>query len=189
MFIPEIKKYTVKTIDQIAFCEIFNDIKLDYSYIIFRNETIPIVVRYSLKKTKSVFKKELPKYYVQQKESKLPPPKYLMEYIRRISNGDIKVEWESLILFAINNKNPLAKLNTEDKINKLLLPSLQNAWKTIGNINFKLKSMPKSFEKAKIVPDNDMCISVRIEDKNNSQSDLIIIYPYITLEPLLSLLE
>ena len=188
LLIPDIKKYKVERIDQIVFCEIYDEIKTNHAYITFRNETRPMAVS-SMDVVKLKSKKDIPKYYIQQKRSKFKPPCYLIEHLKKISNKEIKVRWESLILLAIYKKSHLAKLNTENKINKSILESLQNAWKTIGNINFRLKSMLESFEKAKIVPDNDMCISIKIIDESNPGANMIIIYPYITLSPYLDLLE
>lgn len=190
LLIPKTKKHKTLRVDQWAYCELWDELKKDHSFIIVETEFRPASLgenprfNHPLDKTKQ-------KWLFQPKNLKNPMSKDLVEKIKFwfLDNNNPRKQIFNKIVIASKNKNFLSKLKTRNSITEFLLAPLKNGWKSIVNINFKLHSCTKNFEEAKVVPEMDMILTVTIGDHNNKDSEFIIIYPYIVIEPILPLIR
>ena len=82
-----------------------------------------------------------------------------------------------------------SKIKNKNGYDELLLNPLKNAWKNIVYLNLKFVSRMSDHEETKFIFNKDMICYIKIGTKDNPENDLILIYPYLTLEPIIYLLE
>ncbi len=186
LMMPDMKNYDILEVDQLAFHEIFNKINKNYSYLIIKDLSRPDFQGFKIEKRSERLEQ---KYFIQNKNSKFPVPKDLIKYMKDIYKGKKKWEFERLLIFAYNKKSIFSKVNTENSIEEFIISPLRNGWKIISDVNYTLQKRADDIEEVKIVPDNDMILIIKIGVKGKPDTESIIIYPYITIEPLLPLLD
>ena len=184
--IPKAKGYEVTDVDQLAFNEIYKVLEKDHSFIVMDTTDHPNVDRCQLAPS-MVDNMNIP--VIQIKDSKYPNrPKEIKSWFESWKKKT-KQPFEKSIILAYNNKSIFSEVTNEKSIAELIANPVNNAWKNIGGISFKYSRKETSLNKAKIVPDNDMILMAIICKKDDPDSKCYFIYPYITIESVIPLLN
>ncbi len=182
--IPEIKNYKTTSVDQMTIVELLDSIKSeDINYWIIETDPRPEL---NDKYFRPLGKK--PGKLVLFQEDTINPVAVDKDFLNRLDKYTEYIV-KRQILIATTRKSPLRNIKTIENVDELVLAPLRNGWKNITNIHLKCIAIHNNPEKAKIVPPNDMIITVEISDKNDPESKLIIVYPYITIEPIIYMLK
>ncbi len=182
--IPEIKNYKTTSVDQMTLVELMDSIKSQVNnYWIIETDPRPDLNDKYFKPFRTK-----PEKMVLFQEETINPAAEDKDFLNRL---DKYTEYtvKRQILIATTMESPLRNIKTMENVDELVLEPLRNGWKNLANIHLKCVDIQNDPEKAKIVPDNDMIITVEIFDKNDPGSKLIIVYPYITIEPIIYLLK
>jgi flagellar motor switch protein FliM len=184
LVIPEIKNYKTACVDQMTLVELLDSIKAeDNNYWIIETDPRPELndIYYKASGRK-------PGKSVLFQEGTINPSANNKDFLKWLDTYT-EVILKRRIIIATALKSPLSNIKTMENVDELVLIPLRNGWKNLANIHLKCIDINNDPEKAKIVPNNDMIITVEISDKNDPESKLIIVYPYITIEPIINLLK
>ncbi|MBN8217652.1 MAG: FliM/FliN family flagellar motor switch protein [Spirochaetes bacterium] len=128
------------------------------------------------------------KWFLKPADSPNPPlPKAFVDYVEGKSPFPGNLESDALLVAARSTLAVASSISTEAP-DRLLAP-LRNGWKNISAADFRLDRVETAASKAKIVPDNDMIISVTLEGPGGGDERMLLLYPYIMLEPFLPYLD
>ncbi|MBI4977565.1 MAG: FliM/FliN family flagellar motor switch protein [Spirochaetes bacterium] len=187
---PETGNYRVTSTDQAAFYEVEDHLKSgDYRFFIVSTEQRPTGINY----IPSVYGnggREL-KIFVQPAQTK-------HTHFREKEYQDMLAWWRDemkkwygfhLFLVAYHKDSVFGKLASDRSVEELFLTPLANGWKALVNTHLHLSKMSDKPEDALIIPKNDMILYSTIGEENNPSSTCFIIYPYITIEPVIPLME
>jgi hypothetical protein len=116
------------------------------------------------------------------------------KYIKNKLSEDMKKTLKSFINKRVFEPKMVVCLNNNYKTNlkedekyDMFLNTLQNTWLQITNTQILSDKAVHSKKDIEIVPPNDMILTVTISDKDNEI--LKMIYPYITIEPIIQVLK
>ncbi len=191
--IPDIKNIKVLQSDQMTFEEMFDHIQgKEFSYIIIDVELWPLLSPdeiYALMRGDEQRSYNNPdaKYLLFQ-ENSVNPASEDREFDDSVKNMFLKILSSRKMLIVYHQSSPFSKIKDEHSINEMILSPLRNSWKSITSITFKLNKRTSEFDEMKIVSLKDMILMLDIGEENNPESRFTIIYPYITLEPIIHLL-
>ena len=186
LIFPEVKQYEVLITDQLAFYELFNEMEKNYTFIKVINEFRPNGHLYLDKKL--FLKKNINQI------SLIEPilPKFALDdKLKSKINEFTKNRNHELNSFIIGFKKTsiFSKIKNKNGYEELILNPLKNAWKNIVYLNLKFISKMSDHEEKKFIFNKDMICYIKIGIKDNPENDLILIYPYLTLETIIYLLE
>ena len=77
----------------------------------------------------------------------------------------------------------------QDPEQKTILSCMRGGWKNLVNLNFQIAMVTDSFDDLKIIHENEMIIIIEITDREHPENKLVCIYPYLTLLPLIPILN
>ena len=186
LIFPEAKKYEVMITDQLAFYELFNEMEKDYKFIKIINEFRP---NGHLSSNEKLFLKKNTNQI-----SLIEPisPKYKLdnEVKSKINEHMLNRDHElNSFLIGFKKNSIFSKIKNKNGYEELILNPLKNAWKNVVYLNLKFISIMPDQEEKKFIFNKDMICYIKIGIKDNPENDLILIYPYLTLEPIIYLLE
>jgi flagellar motor switch protein FliM len=190
--ISNIKNIKVLQSDQMTFDEIFAHIKgKEFSYFVIDADVMhPVDALNSyLHCNEQRNSNNTDMKYLLFKEKSVNPASKDNELNDFVKNMFEKQYYARKMLIAYYRSGAFSKIQDENSINEMILSPLRNSWKGITGINFKLNKRTSEFNEIKIVPSKDMILTVDIGEENNPDSMFTIIYPYITLEPIIGLIS
>lgn len=127
-----------------------------------------------------------PKVQVQPVGSPNPPlPPAFVEYLKGKGSNPSSFEAQAVLL-ACQKDSAVAEA-LKGTPHEAILQPLRNGWKHVVAMDFVVDRVVNEMAQAEIVPDNDMVISVTLGGPGGEE--VILIYPYIMLEPYLPYLE
>jgi flagellar motor switch/type III secretory pathway protein FliN len=190
--IPDIKNINILSSDQMTFDEIFDHIKgEEYSYIVIDADVIHPVdfLNTVLHQYEPSSCNDTDIKYLLFKENSKNPASKDKDLENQARNMFLKILSSRKMLIVYPQSSPFSKIKDEASINEMILSPLRNSWKSITGINFKLNKRTSEFNEIKIVSLKDMILMLDIGEENNPGSRFTIVYPYITLEPIIGLLS
>jgi flagellar motor switch protein FliM len=66
---------------------------------------------------------------------------------------------------------------------------LRGAWKNLADLNLDIDSQSTSDEDIRIISDNELVVAIELSNSGGSDDRILLIYPYITLEPFIRILN
>ena len=66
---------------------------------------------------------------------------------------------------------------------------LRGAWKNLADLNLDVDTQSKDEEDIRIISDNELVVAIELSDGIANGSRVLLIYPYITLEPFIRILN
>ena len=67
--------------------------------------------------------------------------------------------------------------------------ALRGAWKNLVDLNYQLSESTDSPDSIKVIQDNEMIILVTIKDAMSDANHMHVVYPYVTLQPYIGILN
>lgn len=127
-----------------------------------------------------------PKVAIQPQGSTNPPlPPSFVEYLKGKGSNPNSFEAQAILL-ACKKGSAVAEA-LKGTPHEAILQPLRNGWKHVVAVDFAVDRVVTEMGQAEIVPDNDMVISVTLGGPGGDE--VMLIYPYIMLEPYLPYLE
>lgn len=187
---PEAQRYQVVSTDQAAFYEVQGALASgDYRFLIVSTEQRPGGINI----IPSVYGdgRREQKIFLQSSETR-------HTQFNDKEYQDMLVWWNEELkkwygfrsfLVAYHKNSPIAKLSTKSSMTELFLSPLENGWRALVHTSLRIQTMTDVTADADIVPKNDMILYTTIADPDDPSSSCMLIYPYITLEPVIPLLD
>lgn len=172
--------WTVTNLDEAAFCEMYGELKNGYSFVVAGMENRAAG---PLQQETSVPEK---KYFLQEENTRNPADADdVAAIVTWMKSGGQAEARKMLVCF--KQDGLFGRLN-KDGAAKDILPLLRNCWKNVGDVAFDFERATDRFEDAKILPDNDMIVAIGIGPEEEPEQGCILVYPYISLEPVMGML-
>jgi flagellar motor switch/type III secretory pathway protein FliN len=111
------------------------------------------------------------------------------QIVHNILERNAHLPWRNLLVVAYRSDGPLAALLAKPQVRETLLDCLKAGWKNVANLNLKwLLPDDPVFSTGQITPDMGMVITVTLAD-SEGRPQMYIVYPDVTLDPMMSLLD
>ena len=183
----DFKDYQVSRVDQMAFHEFVDEVESDAVCMIGECFSGPGRQKHGSVRSKARSTSDFTAF-VQEEDSPLAlDPEYFRKYGEWVREGDIGRLRQFLISF--EKECPLEFSEQDPQFHETIMTSLRNAWKSVADLSFTHTSIATNPQEAKIVPDNDMILFVKFEDSRNPGRGFVIVYPYISIEPIVAFLQ
>jgi len=177
--------WTVTNLDEATFCELYGELKDGYSFVVagMKNRAAGPLQREAAVHEASALEK---KYFVQEENTRNPADaEDVAGIVAWMKSGGLTEARRMLVCF--KREGLFGRLN-KDGGAKDILPLLRNCWKNVGDVAFAFERATDRFKDAKILPDNDMIVAIRIGPEEEPEQGCILVYPYISLEPVMGML-
>lgn len=184
--LPETSSLSEIKVERWAFGELLEGIKKDYHFMILKNDLRPDSGACN-REVLSLNQGAKFKYFIKQEDSKNPTQALELEKIIQSIDSSRNAK-EKQFLVAYPSDGILKKLTTEKTITELLVNPLRNGWKNFVSLNFQYIKSADDANEVKIVHEMELIIAVKISSEQKT-NELIIIYPYISMKPILPILE
>ena len=102
--------------------------------------------------------------------------------LRKMVTGDGKV-FDKPIFMCLS---PGTEIDTDLSA---VVACLRGAWKNLLDLTLEIVSLSKKEDDIRIISDNELVIAVELAHTDAPENQLVIIYPYITLEPFIRILS
>ena len=96
--------------------------------------------------------------------------------------------FEKKMLMFVDRSLPLNDISDTSAFDELVLQPLRNSWKSVADISIKTARTNTPFDEIDIIPDADMILIAAFGKPDSKDILLLIVYPYIFLEPMIGLL-
>lgn len=110
--------------------------------------------------------------------------------VHDILERNARIPWRNLLVVAYRSDGPLAAALEKQEIRETLLDCLKAGWKNVVNLNLQWlpSDDPILAEGQQVTPDGGMVITAAFTDQEG-RPQAYIVYPDVTLEPMMSVLD
>lgn len=183
----EMRNLRVSDVDQLTIREAFEALGPDRRFLLV-DVSLDRAGGRRVREGKGPSGRKEQKYFLAEEGAEIPGgPDRLKSFVEWMKAGG--TEQNRKILIAFGAESPFAAFEGEAAVNEILLASLRNGWKNVADVGFKLSRRAAGPEEAKVVPDNDLVLAVKIAGGGDAEKGCTIIYPYAAIEPIIPLLK
>ncbi|MBN1499906.1 MAG: FliM/FliN family flagellar motor switch protein [Spirochaetes bacterium] len=178
--------YGVLEVDQQTLKEIFMSMKQKYTYYLF--ESRPVSRNYVYSEKQNVLDFPEIKYVAVSKNIETGLDAGRIESITEFLREE-KKKPDKTVLICIPDGSSISQYDNAPEIEQFIINPLRSAWKNYVNLNFSFMKLAENQEDVKIIPENNMVVTVMIGNPESPDDHCILIYPIAVLEPVIEILE